>query len=69
MAVGDQDLCADHLDIAVNEIFVPEATRRKMVGSPSIFPTTLTALAGRISFPRLTGVRPKKMQNALPGGQ
>ena len=30
---------------------------------------TLTALAGRISSPLLTGVGPKKMQNAFPGGQ
>ena len=37
--------------------------------SPSIMPQTLTALAGRISSPRLAGVGPQKRHNALPGGQ
>jgi len=47
----------------------PSGTCLKTVGSPEIMPTGLTALAGRISLPRLAGVWPKKMQNAVPGGQ
>src|SRR5918996_99315 len=38
----------------------------KWVASPLIFPTILTALAGRISPGRLMGVWPKKIQNAFP---
>ena len=43
-------------------------------GAPSAADRTMVAgsepaLAGRISSPRLMGVGPKKMQNALPGGQ
>src|SRR5439155_22952228 len=48
---------------------VPARTFLNIVGSPSTRPKTFTALAGRISSPVLAGVRPKKMQNALPGGQ
>jgi hypothetical protein len=47
----------------------PSATFLKTLASPVIFPITFTALAGRTSFPRLTGVGPKKMQKALPLGQ
>ena len=39
------------------------------VASPTTLPMTLTALAGMILPGSLTGVSPKKMQNALPGGQ
>jgi hypothetical protein len=47
----------------------PSATFLKTLASAVIFPITFTALAGRTSFPRLTGVGPKKMQKALPLGQ
>ncbi len=47
----------------------PLRTFLKTLGSPVTLPKTPTALAGRISLPRLIGVGPKKMQNALPGGQ
>jgi hypothetical protein len=47
----------------------PEDTFLKTLASPKTFPITLTALAGRTSFPRLMGVGPKKMQKALPVGQ
>src|SRR5262249_9285988 len=48
---------------------VPPRTFLKILRSPSSLPTTFTALAARHSLPRLTGVGPKKMQNAWPGGQ
>jgi hypothetical protein len=56
---------------AVRSIFtvVPDRTDLNAVGSPETRPKTLTGLAGRISDPVLAGVGPKKMQNALPGGQ
>ena len=47
----------------------PLRTFLNTLGSPVTLPKTLTALAGRISLPRLMGVGPKKMQKALPGGQ
>jgi hypothetical protein len=47
----------------------PSSTAFRTLASPSTLPTTLTALAGRISSPRLAGVGPKKMQNAFPVGQ
>ena len=50
-------------------IFAPSIAFRKTLGSDETFPTILTALAARISSPRLAGVGPKKMQKALPGGQ
>ena len=46
---------------------MPERTQG--AGIAAMRPKTLTALAGRISEPRLIGVGPKKMQNAEPGGQ
>src|SRR2546427_5500989 len=48
---------------------VPALTRLNTLGSPTIRPTRFTGLAGRISAPRLSGVGPKKMQKARPGGQ
>src|SRR5262249_36629948 len=48
---------------------VPARTFLKRAASPTIRPNTLTGLARRLSSPRLAGVRPKKMQNADPGGQ
>ena len=48
---------------------VPARTFLNTVASPLTRPITFTALAGRISSPRLAGVGPKKMQNAWPGGQ
>ncbi len=50
-------------------IVLPLGTLLKTLGSPSTLPNTFTGLAGLISFPRLAGVGPKKMQNAWPGGQ
>ena len=47
----------------------PSCTFLSRAASPSTRPTGLTALAGRISPPRLMGVGPKKIQNALPVGQ
>jgi hypothetical protein len=41
----------------------------KTVASPVTRPNTFTPLAARGSSPVLAGVRPKKMQKALPGGQ
>jgi hypothetical protein len=58
-----------NLSTRSNTTFSPLRTLLKMVGSPSKCPKTLTGLAGRISSPRLAGVRPKKMQKALPAGQ
>ena len=48
---------------------VPARTLRNAVGSPRSVPKRFTGLAGRISPGLLIGVRPKKMQNARPGGQ
>ena len=50
-------------------ILTPSRTRFNTVGSPSMLPNTFTALAARISFPLLAGVRPKKRHSAEPGGQ
>jgi len=50
-------------------ILAPSLAFRKTLGSDKIFPIILTALAARISSPRLAGVGPKKMQKACPGGQ
>ena len=53
-----------------SRIVVPERTCLNFVASPVTLPTTFTGLYGLISFLlRLLGVGPKKMQNALPGGQ
>src|SRR2546426_1984213 len=48
---------------------VPALTRLNTLASPTTRPTRFTGLAGRISAPRLSGVGPKKMQKARPGGQ
>ena len=51
-------------------IAVPMRTRRSAsTGGSLMRPTTFTALAARTSLPWLAGVRPKKTQNASPGGQ
>jgi hypothetical protein len=47
----------------------PPETFLKTLASPLTLPITFTALAGRTSLPRLTGVGPKKMQKAPPVGQ
>ena len=47
----------------------PSATSLRQQGSSVILPIRFTALAGRISPGTLAGVRPKKMQKALPLGQ
>ena len=47
----------------------PERTCLKAVASPRQRPTTVTGLAGRISWAMLAGVGPKKMQKAVPGSQ
>jgi hypothetical protein len=41
----------------------------KTVASPTTVPMMLTALAARGRLSVLAGVGPKKMQNAVPGGQ
>jgi hypothetical protein len=51
------------------ETSAPSGTFLSSSGEPSIRPTIFTAEAARISLPRDAGVRPKKIQNALPGGQ
>ncbi len=48
---------------------VPERTALNAAGSPWTLPRMLTALAARGRSSVLAGVRPKKMQKALPGGQ
>ena len=48
---------------------VPERKTSNSLGSPSSVPNTVTGFAGRISSPRLIGVRPQKRQKALPGSQ
>jgi len=50
-------------------ILAPSFAFLKTFGSDRTLPMILTALAARISSPRLAGVGPKKMQKALPGGQ
>jgi hypothetical protein len=47
-----------------NLISVPDRTFLKAFGSPRTFPSGLTALAGLGLGPLLTGVGPKKIQNA-----
>lgn len=48
---------------------IPSVTSPKAVASPSVAPNTLTGLYAFGFSPVLIGVAPKKMQNALPGGQ
>ena len=47
----------------------PEETARKTVASPDTVPMMFTGLAARGRSSVLAGVRPKKMQKAVPGGQ
>ena len=47
----------------------PEETARKAVASPDTVPMMFTGLAARGRSSVLAGVRPKKMQKAVPGGQ
>jgi len=47
----------------------PDETARKAVASPTTLPMMLTGLAARGRSSVLAGVRPKKMQKAVPGGQ
>ena len=54
---------------ASTRTFDPEGTFLNTLASPETRPMTLTALAGRTSFPRLMGVGPKKIQKASPEGQ
>ena len=48
-------------------ILSPSGTRFRTVASPSMLPMTLTALAARISFPLLAGVRPKNQAQRRAG--
>jgi hypothetical protein len=50
-------------------IAVPAGIPLKILTSSAILPNGFTADAARGSSPWLAGVGPKKMQNALPGGQ
>ena len=63
-------VCLDNGHSAnTNVIGSPEVTSLNSVASPNTFPITVTELAARISLPLLSGVIPKKIQNARPGGQ
>ncbi len=67
-AVGDRGL-GRRLHARSRLTFVPEGTALKTVASPVTLPMMFTALAARGRLSVLAGVRPKKMQKAVPGGQ
>ena len=69
LALSRLSYCPTKAHAASMTIPSDDETVFNTVGSPMTRPIGLTGLAGRISSPSLTGVFPKKIHKALPGGQ